>query len=169
MEPKNFPVDWGCGWWPPGWYGHHQAWETSNQAWDKKANAAFEAYEIALVQYPWESAKLTARLDNHAAEHNDGLNQGVALQQGDIREAIATAQIQAQEINKLAVLDFMSRGQKVDAQMAAGYNEVLLTQAWVRDDTVETALAQNVQAMQMATAALKDILGRSVANPAVLT
>jgi len=158
-------VAWGCGWWPPGWYGHHQAWETSNQAWDKKANAAFEAYELALAQYPWESAKLTARLDNHAVEYKDGLNQAVALQAGDSRNDITARNSQEREINKLAVLDYMDKAHRISAQESAGYNEVLLTQAWVRDDITEQALKQNVESLQLSVAALKDILGRSVQAP----
>lgn len=167
--PVPTQPDWGCGWSPPGWCGHNQAWEAKmaswdirDKAWDTKEDASYEAFELGLAKMPWVNYDLNARLDsqaamqkagldNQAAEYKAGLNQVVALSQGDVRQDIAAERSQEREIKNLAVLDFLNRGQKVDAQMAAGYNEVLLTQAWVRDDTVETAVKNNVELAKVMT------------------
>jgi len=180
-EPTSIPEGWPyC--YPHGvrYYSHGGYDPNVPNAWGAKVDASYESFYEALAPLPYtkyaldakldnSALTLDAQLDNAAVMQSAQLGNGLALEQTDARENMAADNALGREINEILALQYTTAKADRDNMALMIFNNLLSAETWARNDWIKEALNKNAEAVQVMAASLKDILGRSVANPAVTT
>ena len=152
-----------------GHVGHNDdAWETKALAWDTKENAAFETFEVSLARLPYYYEHLAEAVDLRGEKLDNTLALAIAGNEAKrigVEDRVDARASQALETRELAVLQYLDTSKWFDASVVYSYNQLLSEAKWAANDWIKEALNANTASVQMAVAALKDILGRSVQAP----
>jgi len=170
MSDPVFPDGWPyC--YPHGtrYYSHGGYDPNIPNAWAAKVDASYESFYAALAPLPYTKYALDAKLDNAVVMQSAQLVNGLALEQTDARENMAADAALGREINEVFFLQYATAKADRDNMALMIFNNLLSAETWARNDWIKEALNKNAEATQVMAVSLKDILGRSVANPAVTT